>query len=118
MTLHCIYPILLKFMYQTEQILILKCNNHGWQYFRVFAPFLLINLPACIRQTVFIVNYKKRLKYHLSVKHLGKRLLCLLLYTILISIITIHMLSFICCVELYLLLGNCLLFLVSNRNIL
>ena len=28
-TLHCIYPILLKFMYQTEQILILRCKNHG-----------------------------------------------------------------------------------------
>ena len=94
MTLHCIYPILLKFMYQTEQILILRCNNHGWQYFRVFAPFLLNNLPVCIRQTVSIVNYKKRLKTRLFVKHLGKRLLFLLLYTILISIITVYMLSF------------------------
>ena len=27
--LHCIYPILLKFMYQTEQIFILRCKNHG-----------------------------------------------------------------------------------------
>ena len=90
MTLHCIHPILLEFMYQTEQILILRFNNHGWQYFRVFAPFLLINLPVSIRQTVFIVNYKKRLKTHLFVKHLGKRLLFLLLYTILISITTIH----------------------------
>ena len=57
MALHCIYPILLKFMYQTEQILILRCNNHGWQYFRGFAPFLWKNLP--IRQTGSIVNYKK-----------------------------------------------------------
>ena len=62
MTLHCIYPILLKFMYQTEQILILRCNNHGWQYFRDFAPFLWNNLPVCIRQTESIVHYKKRLK--------------------------------------------------------
>ena len=37
---------------------------------------------------------KKRLKTHLFVKHLGKRLLFLLLYTILIFIITIYMLSF------------------------
>ena len=37
---------------------------------------------------------KKRLKTYLFVKHLGKRLLFLLLYTILISIITIYMLSF------------------------
>ena len=94
MTLYCIYPILLKFMYQTEQILILRCNNYGWQYFRVFTPFLWNNLPVCIRQTESIVNYKKRLKTHLFVKHLGKRLLFLLLYTILIFIITIYMLSF------------------------
>ena len=57
MTLHCIYPILLKFMYQTERILIVRCNNHGWQYFRGFAPFLWNNLP--VRQTGSIVNYKK-----------------------------------------------------------
>ena len=57
MTLHCIYPILLKFMYQTERILIVRCNNHGWQYFRGFAPFLWNNLP--FRQTGSIVNYKK-----------------------------------------------------------
>ena len=37
---------------------------------------------------------KKRLKTHLFVKHLGKTLLFLLLYTVLISIITIYMLSF------------------------
>ena len=93
MTLHCIYPILLKFMYQTERILIVRCNNHGWQYFRGFAPFLWNNLP--FRQTGSIVNYKKkRLKTHLFVKHLGKRLLFLLLYTVLISIITMYMLSF------------------------
>ena len=59
MTLNCVYPILLKFMYQTEQILILRCNNHGWQYFRVFAPFLWNNLPVFIRQTESFVNYKK-----------------------------------------------------------
>ena len=82
MTLHYIYPILLKFMYQTEQILILRCNNHGWQYFRVFAPSLWNNLPVCIGQTESIVNYKKRLKIHSFAKHLGKRLLFLLLYTI------------------------------------
>ena len=87
MTLHCIYPILLKFMYQTERILIVRCNNHGWQYFRGLAPFLWNNLP--FRQTGSIVNLKKRLKTHLFVKHLGKRLLFLLLYTVLISIITI-----------------------------
>ena len=57
MTLHCINPILLKFMYQTERILIVRCNNQGWQYFRGFAPFLLNNLP--FRQTGSIVNYKK-----------------------------------------------------------
>ena len=92
MALYCIYPILLKFMYQTEQIFILRCNNHGWQYFRGFAPFLWKILP--IRQTESIVNYKKRLKTRLFVKHLGKRLLFLFLYTILISIITIYMISF------------------------
>ena len=59
MTLHSIYPILLKFMYQTEQILILRCNNYGWQYFRVFTPFLWNNLPVRIRQTESIVYYKK-----------------------------------------------------------
>ena len=53
MTLHCIYPILLKFMYQREQILILRCNNHGWQCFRVyFAPFLWNNLPVCMWYSV------------------------------------------------------------------
>ena len=61
-------------------------------YILVFAPFLWNNLPVRIRQTESIVNYKKkRLKTHLFVKHLGKRLLFLLLYTILISIINIHM---------------------------
>ena len=64
-------------MYQTEQILILRCNNHGWQYFRVFAPFLWNNLPVCIGQTESIVNYKKRLKIHLFAKHFGKMLLFL-----------------------------------------
>ena len=62
---HCIYPVLLKFMYQTEQILNLRCNNHGWQYFTVFAPFLWNNLPVFIKQTESIANYKKCLKTYL-----------------------------------------------------
>ena len=89
MKLHCIYLILLKFIYQAEQILdplnlrstksnllILKrtdtkttCKNYGWRDFRVFAPILWNNLPVYIRQTESIANFKKRLKTYLFVKH-------------------------------------------------
>ena len=77
MKLHCIYPILLKFMYQAEKILdplksnllILKrtdtkttCKNYGWRDFRVFVPILWNNLPVLVRQTESIANFKKHLK--------------------------------------------------------
>ena len=83
MKLHCIYLILLNFMYQAEQILdpksnvlILKgkdtkttCKNYGWRDFRVFAPFLWNDFPAFIRQTESIDNFKKRLKTYLFIRH-------------------------------------------------
>ena len=78
--LRCIYPILLKFMYQTEQILILRCKNHGWQYFRVFAPFYGIIYLFVLDKLNPLLIIKKRLKIHLFVKHLVKRLLFLLLF--------------------------------------
>ena len=45
------------------------CKNYGWRDFRVFAPFLWNDLPVFIRQTESIVNFKKRLKAHLFVRH-------------------------------------------------
>ena len=58
-----------------SNVLILKrkdikttCKNYGWQYFRVFAPFLWNGLPVFIRQTESIANFKKCLKT-LFVRH-------------------------------------------------